>query len=125
MTTYTSSNGLSMVEGRLFNWQALHTYRDQTGPIFYHVSYGGISGIEHSANYHPDTDMLSINGTAFKVPNMQIAEILVASSLLGGGDIDFPPLYKKVDKQLKLEYLRFNIPMEGDVSPNITEGSTY
>ncbi len=60
MKEFTSSNGLKMVVGKLFNWKVEQIYRDTPNPIGYAIYLGGLSEM-YCAFYLPDEKELSFS----------------------------------------------------------------
>lgn len=64
MKTFTSSNGLKMVEGKLFNWRVEPVYYGQEEPFGYLIHMGGMAQM-FQALYMPDEKILSLCDTAY------------------------------------------------------------
>lgn len=58
MKEFISTNNLTMVEGKLFNWQKEPIYYGQDKPFVYTISIGGFSKM-HTAVYNETTHELS------------------------------------------------------------------
>jgi hypothetical protein len=102
MKEFTSSNGMKMVEGELFNWKIEPIYHGKEVPFAYSMHVGCMSDM-YQALYHPDEEILSICSLAyssnetFKFYCMDIwtAELIV-HAFIKGQDIDISEtIYKK------------------------------
>ena len=64
MKTFTSSNGIKMVKGELYNWEVAPVYHGQEEPFGYCIHMGSIAQM-YQALYMPDEEILSLCDTAY------------------------------------------------------------
>jgi len=64
METFTSSNGLKMVEGELYNWTVEPVYHDKPEPFGYCIHVGSLAEM-FQCLYMPDEEILSICSIAY------------------------------------------------------------
>ena len=92
MKTFKAPNGINMLKCQPLNFQVQHTYRDNTGPLFYSISVGGMAEM-HSCLYKPEDGVVSIASLAysddyvlrFKVTSFEEASKLIKQFADGMG----------------------------------------
>lgn len=90
MKTFTSSNGIKMVQGYTLNWRIAPVYHGREEPFGYAVDIG-TWGEMHTALYFPDKEQLSLfkleyssNETfKFHCINIFAAEVIVNAFIIG------------------------------------------
>ena len=83
---FTSTNGLTMIIGKSFNWEKAPIYRDKLEPFTYLIWVGGLESMHHFS-YDIKTNFLSFNGNEFYCSNLHQAEFIV-SAFIKANNID-------------------------------------
>lgn len=92
MKEFTSSNGIKMVVGKLFNWKIEPIYTGEANPFGYAINLGGLSEM-YTAFYLPDEKQLSFGSMAWSSDDIYIfysediyaAELIVDAFVKGNG----------------------------------------
>lgn len=91
---FKTTNGLTMVKSKLFNWVRDHENYNKSSPYFYNIHLGGFSG-GHNCNYSDENKTLTITCTTFedsndpslvfKVNSIEDADVFVDAFIKGMG----------------------------------------
>lgn len=98
LKSYTSTNGICMIEGYFYNWEGQNKYGREPDKEFpletLNMNLSGKEWKRYYINYYMKDQILSIHGTKFKVNDLEDAENLV-SKFIEGNNLEVPPLYDK------------------------------
>ncbi len=97
LPTFLSRNGITMVEGKYFDWEKSSIYADSNKEPFMFILSFNIPGKMDTKQcfYFPDKKLLSIGNSTFEVDNYEFAE-LICLSMMKGENRKIMPLYEKI-----------------------------